>query len=104
MKERAREIADQGISGEVKSLHRKFGSPQFKRGCEIAKVHWLVLLIMVKMKELVCCDEALHQASKDLAVQSRHEEVEAAEEIVKFFLSVFGINHPESVRGLRNFF
>lgn len=84
MKERAREIADQGISGEVKSLHRKFSSPRFKRDCEIAKVHWLVL-IMGKMKELVFCKEALHQASKGLAVQSRHEEVEAAEEIVNIF-------------------
>lgn len=69
MKDQAREIADQGISGEVKSLYRKFSSPQFKRDCEIAKVHWLVL-IMVKMKEFVCCKEVLYQASKGFAAQS----------------------------------
>lgn len=95
MKERAREIADQWISGEVKSLHRKFSSPQFKRDCEIAKVHWLVL-IMVKMKELVCCKEVLQQASKDLAVQSRHE-VEAAEERMKIFFVCFW-NKPPWIR------
>lgn len=55
---------------------------------------------MVKMKEIVCCKEVLHQAGKDVAVQSRHKEVEAAEEIIKIFLSVFGINYPESVHGL----
>jgi len=58
---------------------------------------------MVEMKELVCCKGVLHQASRVVAVQSRHEEVEAAEETVKIFLSVFGRNHPESFCGLRFF-
>lgn len=53
MKERAREIADQGISGEVTSLHRKFSSPQFKRDRTIVKVLRLVL-IMERLKDL--CD------------------------------------------------
>jgi len=52
MKERAREIADQGISGEVTSLHREFSSPQFKRDRTIVKVLQLVL-IMEKIKSLV---------------------------------------------------
>lgn len=51
---------------------------------------------MVKMKGLVCCKDVLHTVSKDIAVQSRQKEVEAAEEIVKNILSFLGVNHPES--------
>lgn len=40
----------------------------------------------MKMKEVVCSKEVLYQASKDLALWSRHKEVEAAEEIVRICL------------------
>lgn len=48
---------------------------------------------MVKMKELVCYKEVLQQASKDLAVQSRHE-VEATEERMKIFFVCFWNKPP----------
>lgn len=69
---------------------------------EIAKVHWLVLIMM---KELVCSKEVLHQMSKDFMVQSRHEEGDADKEIViLFFLFVIEISHPQSDCELRCFF